>query len=114
LLPIAARAIYPCMILAIGRPQPLLIVPLIFVSLAILVAIPVAASRGKLHIAGYIGLALAAFAAAMISGKLSGVHRITGTIFGLLLSILFFSAIATVLGSLAALAFYKAPKDPVD
>ena len=114
MLPIAVLAIYPCMILAIGRPRPLLVVPLIFISLVILVAIPVAASRGKLHMAGYIGLALAAFAAAMIFGKLSGLHRITGTVFGLFLSMLFFSAIATVLGSLAALAFYKAPKDPVD
>jgi hypothetical protein len=99
------------MILAINSPRPAVLVPLAAISLAIVVGIPTAAYRGKLHMAGYIGLALAAFAAAMVFGKLSGLHHVTGTVIGLFLSFLFFSAIATVLGSLAALAFYKAPKE---
>ena len=102
------------MILAIGRLRLFLIIPLAFITFAILLAIPLAAYRGKLHLAGYIGLTLAAFAAAMIFGKLSGLHRVTGTILGLLLSVLFFSAIATAVGSLAALALYKPPKDVAD
>lgn len=114
MLALATFATYPCMILAIGRPRLFLVVPLAFISLAILVAIPLAAYRGKLHLAGYIGLALFAFVTAIIFGKLSGLHRVTGTIFGLFLSVLFFSAIATVLGSLAALVFYKPPGDPAD
>lgn len=110
--PAATVAAYPCMILAINGPHLAVLVPLALVSLAIIVAIPTAAYRGKLHMAGYIGSALAAFAAAMVFGKLSGLHRVTGTLPGLVLSFLFFCAIATTLGALAALAVYKAPKDP--
>jgi hypothetical protein len=100
------------MILAIGRPRLLMIVPLAFLCLAILVVIPLAASRGILHLAGYIGIAIAAFAAAMVIGKLSGLHRINGTAIGLFLSVLFFFAIAASLGSLIALAAYRHPPDP--
>ncbi len=114
MLTAATFATYPCMILAIGRPRLFLLVPLALVCFTILGTIPLAAYRGKLHMAGYIGLALAAFVAAMIFGELSGLRRITGTMFALFLSALFFSAIATVLGSLAALALYKPPRDPAD
>jgi hypothetical protein len=110
----AIFALYPCMILAIGRPRLLVIAPMGLLCLAILIATPLAASRGKLHLAGYIGIAIAAFVAAMVVGKLSGLHRINGTIIGLFLSVLFFLAISAALGSLIALAAYRHPPDPAD
>jgi hypothetical protein len=61
--------------------------------------------------AGYIGIALAAFCSAIILGKISGIRGVSGTPIGLLLSVLFFFAISTVLGSIAALAFYKHPPE---
>lgn len=105
---------YSCMTLAIAGPKLAVVVPLALISLAIFVTIPVAAARGKLHLAGYIGIALAAFAAAMVFGKLSGAHRVNGTLVGLFLAFLFFCAISTALGSLVALLFYHAPQDPAD
>ena len=107
-------ALYPCMILAIARPRLLIIAPLTFLCLAIVVAIPLAASSGKLHLAGYIGTAIAAFIAAMVVGKLSGLHRINGTAVGLFLSVLFFFGISAALGSLIALAIYRHPPDPAE
>lgn len=107
-------ALYPCMILAIGRPRLLIIAPMALLCLAIILAIPMAASRGKLHLAGYIGSAIGAFAAAMMVGKLSGLHRINGTVIGLFLSVLFFFTISAALGSLIALAAYRHPPDPAD
>jgi hypothetical protein len=106
--------LYRCMTLAIAHRRLSIVVLLTVVSVAIVAAIPWAAARGKLHMAGYIGIAFAAFAAAMILGKISGIRGVSGTLAGLLLSFLFFFAIATVLGSLAALMFYKPPKDPTD
>jgi hypothetical protein len=61
--------------------------------------------------AGYIGIALAAFCSAMILGKISGIRGVSGTPIGLLLSVLFFFAISAVLGSIAALLFYKPPPE---
>lgn len=103
----ATNALFPCITLAIVSPRRLIVIPLILVCVAIMVAIAVAASRGKLHMAGYIGIALAAFAAAMILGKVSGLRGISGTVAGLVSSVLFFFAISAVLGSIAALVFYK-------
>jgi len=107
----ATNALFPCITLAIVSPRRLTVIPLILVCIAIVVAIAVAASRGKLHMAGYIGIALAAFCSAMILGKISGIRGVSGTIIGLLLSVLFFFAISAVLGSIAALLFYKPPPE---
>jgi hypothetical protein len=82
--------------------------------IAIVIAMAVAASRGKLHLAGYIGIAIAAFAAAMVLGKISGVRGVSGTTIGLFLSVLFFFAISAVLGSIAALIFYKPPPESAE
>ena len=107
----ATNALFPCITLAIISPRRLIVIPLILVCIAIVVAIAVAASRSKLHMAGYIGIALAAFCSAMILGKISGIRGVSGTIIGLLLSVLFFFAISAVLGSIAALVFYKPPPE---
>jgi lysylphosphatidylglycerol synthetase-like protein (DUF2156 family) len=85
---------------------------IIFLSLAsaaIAVGISVCARRGKLHIPGYIGLAFLAFAVALILGKISGARAVTGTHFGLLLSILFFLLMAVAVSSIVALFFYRHP-----
>lgn len=102
-----------CFVALFAAPQSFIKIPLVLVCLAIIIAIAVAASRGKLHMAGYMGSAFLAFFAAMIAGKLSGVHTIRGTPFGLILSLLFFVGIAIVLGCIAALIFYRPPRDPV-
>ena len=107
----ATNALFPCMTLAIVSPRRFIVIPLILICIAIVVAIAAAASQGKLHMAGYIGVALAAFAAAMVFGKVSGVRGVSGTTIGLLLSVLFFFAISAVLGSIAALVFYKPPPE---
>jgi hypothetical protein len=104
----AADALFPCITLAIVSPRRFIVIPLILICIAIVVAMAVAASRGKLHMAGYIGIAIAAFAAAMVLGKISGLRGVSGTVVGLVLSVLFFFAISAVLGSIAALMFYKA------
>jgi hypothetical protein len=110
----ANSALFPCATLAIVSPRRFIVIPLILICIAIVVAIAMAAHRGKLHMAGYIGIALAAFAAAMILGKISGIRGVSGTAIGLLLSVLFFFAISSVLGSIAALVFYKPPPEPED
>jgi hypothetical protein len=107
----ATNALFPCMTLAILSPRRFIVIPLIFICIAIVIAIAVAASRGKFHMAGYISIALAAFAAAMILGKISGIRGVSGTTIGLLLSVLFFFAISAVLGSIAGLVFYKPPPE---
>jgi hypothetical protein len=110
----AHQSPYPyCFVAIFTAPQSLVKILLLLVCLGIVVAIAVAASRGKLHMAGYMGIAFLAFFAATIAGKLSGAHAITGTAFGLILSLLFFVGIATVLGCIAALIFYRPPRDPV-
>jgi hypothetical protein len=105
------NALFPCITLAIVSPRRFIVIPLILICTAIAVAIAVAASHGKLHLAGYIGIAIAAFAAAMILGKISGLRGISGTVVGLALSMLFFFAISAVLGSIAALVFYRPPPE---
>ena len=107
---------YPVLsvILAVARPKLAIVVPLAFVCLAIIVAISVAAWRSKLHMAGYIGMAFAAFAVAMIAGKLSGARHVSGTALGLILSLLFFFAMATALGCVIALIFYRDPHESLN
>jgi len=110
----ATNALFPCITLAIVSPRRLIVIPLILVCVAIVVAIAVAASRGKLHMAGYIGVAFVAFAVAMIAGKLSGARHVSGTALGLILSLLFFFAMATAVGCVVALVFYRDPHEPLN
>jgi hypothetical protein len=78
--------------------------------LAIVVCIPVAARRRKLHIPGYVGMAFAAFITALILGRVVGSPRIIGTPMGIFLSVVFFLLIATAVGSVVALFFYRHPE----
>ena len=86
-----------------------MIISLILASLLIAVGISICARRGKLHIPGYIGLAFLAFAVALILGHFSGVRGVSGTHFGVLLSILFFLLMAVAVSSIVALLFYRHP-----
>jgi hypothetical protein len=87
-----------------------LIIPLLAVCLALVVGLCVAAFRSRLHIPGYVGMAFAAFVAAMLAGHFSGARSISGTLVGFVLSIIFFLLIAVVVGSVLALFFYRHPK----
>jgi hypothetical protein len=86
-----------------------MVIFLILASAAIAVGISVCARRGKLHIPGYVGLAFLAFAVALVLGRISGAHGVTGTHFGVLLSVLFFLLIAVAVSSILALFFYRHP-----
>ena len=93
-----------------GSGSPLLIavaVVCVFVVLAVLFA----ASRGKLHIPGYVGLALVSFAVAFICGRISGAHSVRGTRSGEILSIVFFLLVAVAVGSVLAIFFYREPPE---
>jgi hypothetical protein len=68
-----------------------------------------AATRGKLHIPGYVGIALFAFAGGLIFGKLAGFNRVASSPAGPILSIVFFLLIAVAVGSILALFFYRDP-----
>jgi hypothetical protein len=72
-------------------------------------AVPTAARRGKLHVPGYLGLALLTFLIAIVMGRITGIHGINGTLAGVFLSILFFLLIAVAVGSVLALFFYRNP-----
>jgi hypothetical protein len=88
-----------------------LVVSLALACVFVVVLIPIYASRGKLHIPGYVGLAFLTFAIGLLFGKIAGSRAVTGTIGGVLLSVLFFLLIATALGSILALFFYRHPPE---
>jgi hypothetical protein len=92
-------------------PNLAVMVPLLLACLGVLVAVPVAAARGKLHVPGYVGLAFLAFAIALLFGWIAGARGVTGTIAGLSLSILFFLLMATAAGCVLALFFYRHPPE---
>lgn len=79
---------------------------------AIVTAIPAAAAKRKLHIPGYVGFAFLSFIVALLAGKFSGRAGITGTSSGVFLSILFFFLMASAVGCVVALFFYKHPEVP--
>jgi hypothetical protein len=87
------------------------IAPLIAACLAIAIAIPVAAVRSKLHMPGYIGIAILAFVASLLFGEISGMRRIAGSIAGIVLSIACFLSIAVCVGAVLALVFYHDPPE---
>ena len=92
-------------------PNLFVVVPLVLACLFVLVAMPAAARRGKLHVPGYAGLAFLGFALALLAGRISGARAVTGTLGGLLLSILFFLLMATAVGSVLAIFFYRHPPE---
>ena len=88
-----------------------IVAPLIAVCLLIVIAIPVAAARSKLHMPAYIGIAIFAFAASLVFGEMSGAQGIAGSIAGVVLSIACFLSIAVVVGCILALLFYRDPPE---
>ena len=87
--------------------RPPLLIALGICCVLIALSIPYAAFRGRLHIPGYVGLALVAFAVAFILGHVSGRHGVRGTHSGAILSVLFFLLIAVAVGSILALFFHR-------
>jgi hypothetical protein len=92
-------------------PRLLVLVPLGLACLAVLVVLPWAAARGKLHVPGYVGLAFLGCVLGLLLGRISGARGVSGTIGGLFLSILFFLLMATAVGSVLALFFYRHPPE---
>jgi hypothetical protein len=88
-------------------PQPDILASLVILCAVILIAIPAAARRGRLHMPGYAGYALFAFFVALGIGYLSGRHGIRGTAAGIVLGFLFFGLIAAGIACILALAFYR-------
>jgi lysylphosphatidylglycerol synthetase-like protein (DUF2156 family) len=86
-----------------------MIIFLILASVAIGIIIVFCARRGKLHIPGYVGLAFLTFAVALILGRIAGARGVSGTHWGLLLSVLFFLLMAVAVSSILALFFYRHP-----
>ena len=104
-------AVTPLEYLATSTTNFSFVVPLTVTCIAVVVAIPVAANRSRLHIPGYVGIAFLAFVLGLLAGRLSGAHAITGTSIGIALSLLFFLLIAVAIGSVLALFFYRDPPD---
>ena len=92
-----------------SAPKLFLLLPLLLACQAIIVGLSLAASRSRLHIPAYVGMAFLAFAFAMLAGHFSGATTVTGTPTGAVLSILFFLLIAVTVGSVLALFFYRHP-----
>jgi hypothetical protein len=95
--------------LAIFEARLPIVIPLAAACLVIVALIPMAAARRKLHIPGYIGIALLAFALSLVFGKVAGFTRIAASAAGPILSILCFLLIAVAIGSILALLFYRDP-----
>lgn len=84
-----------------------LVAPLAVVCLFVLVAIPVAAAKGKLHMPGYSGLSMLLLLVALLFGYIAGRPSVTGHPIGIVFSFLFFVLIAAAIGCILALAFYR-------
>jgi len=82
---------------------------IIVLCLPFIFGIPIAAARRKLHMPGYVGIAFASLIVGMLVGRVSGLRGIAGTRTGFFLSILFFLLIASTVGSIIALFFYRHP-----
>ena len=88
-----------------------IIAPLIVACVAIAIAIPLAAARSKLHMPGYIGIAILAFVVSLVFGELSGMRRVAGTPAGIILSIACFLSVAACIGAILALVVYRNPPE---
>jgi uncharacterized membrane protein len=83
------------------------VIALAIASLFILILIPMAAKRSKLHIPGYVGIAFLALALGFLTGGIAGMHSVAGSAFGVALSIVFFLSMSVAAGSVLALFFYR-------
>jgi hypothetical protein len=86
-----------------------LIVPLALSSLAIMIVLPIAAARSRLHIPGWVGFAFFSFILSYTCARISAVTGFVGHPAGVLFSILCFLFLAAALGSVLALFFYRDP-----
>jgi hypothetical protein len=93
--------------LMIYRAKMLLVGPLSTACLAVVISISVFAAKGRLHIPGYLGIAFLAFGSSLLFGNLAGNKAIRGTVVAVVLSIAFYLCIATAVGSVVALLFYR-------
>jgi hypothetical protein len=89
----------------------LVLMPLLLGCLALVIAIPMAAHKGKLHVPGYAGAALLAFAASILCGSASGHRSVVGSSLAVVLSLLCFWLAAAGVGSVLALFFYRNPAE---
>jgi len=87
------------------------VLPLMLVSIAIVIFIPVAASRGRLHIPAYVGIAILSFGVGLLLGRTAGMPGIARTSSGVILSVAFFLLMAAAVGSILALFCYRHPPD---
>jgi hypothetical protein len=95
----------------VGGTNLPLIVPLALACFAIIILLPFAAARSRLHIPGYVGLAFLGFIVGLLCGRISGIRGVSGTPSGVLLSLTFFLLIAVAIGSVLALFFYRDPPE---
>ena len=84
-----------------------IIVPLVLASLSIMIILPIAAARSRLHIPGWVGFAFFCFILSYTCARISGVTGFVGHPTGIFFSILCFLFLAAALGSVLALFFYK-------
>jgi hypothetical protein len=106
-----ADALAPAHFLAAFTGGLRVLLPLAIACVALIALIPTAAVRSRLHIPAYAGLALLSFVLAILFGWFSGAPRVTRTIAGFCLSILFFLLMASAAGCVLALFFYRHPPE---
>ena len=75
--------------------------------IAILIGMPVAAHKGKLHVPGYIGIALITFVGSFLFGLASGYSRIAGSPVAVVFALLCFWSAAAGVGSIVAIFFWR-------
>jgi hypothetical protein len=92
--------------IVLAEARHTIIVPLLILCALVVIAIPIAASRGKLHMPGYAGLALLALVVGLLLGRM-GTHAAKGSGTAVVLSAIFFILIAIAIGSVLALACYR-------
>lgn len=107
-----SSALAPVALFVAPAPNPVILGALLVVCAAILIAIPVAARRGKLHMPGYSGLSMLCILVALGFGYIAGRNGIKGTAVGIALSFVFFALLAAGIGCILALAVYK--RKPVE
>jgi hypothetical protein len=112
LVPITAPAAFVLFALFVANPHGLnleLVIPLALSCFAIMVILPISAARSRLHIPGWVGFALFSFVLSYTCARISGVHSFVGKPAGVFFSIACFLFLASALGSIIALFFYKDP-----
>lgn len=97
--------------LMIHGAKMLLVGPLSTACLAVVISIGVFAAKGRLHIPAYVGIAFLAFGSSLLFGNLAGIKAIHGSAIAVALSIAFYLCIATTVGSIVALLFYRRPPE---